>query len=176
MHELLFNPSHKQPPAVPKRVTDIGTGLKYEAFLSDGSIPYFIVDYEDEDLTKLNWAYGKGSWTIRRRQNGKQIYFILARVIVERKTGIPLGPLQADHKNGKEWNHRRSNLRPATRKQNMANRYRNRYPGVVIDTQSGKWSARTQFICESREEAEDLTRRISLFVLGEFSPYYEHED
>lgn len=77
-----------------------------------------------------------------------------AAVYLHREIMKPQGREMVDHINQNGWDNRRSNLRIATKSQNMANKPKIRsntsgYKGVSMVKKTGKWRARTN--CNGRE-------------------------
>jgi hypothetical protein len=118
---------------------------RYIALFKRGEIVGFAwVEARDfETVNEHRWTSGhppnsKSSYAYRSRWNGKRT------VTVQMHRQLCEGP-EVDHINGDGLDNRRSNLRPCTRSQNMANRGRQRnntsgYKGV---SRSGrKWCAR----------------------------------
>lgn len=110
-----------------------------EITLSNGGVA--IIDDEDYELVagyewRLLSSPGKGSYAVASK-DGETIW--MHRLIA----GDPSG-LLIDHRDGNGLLNRRSNLRPATRKQNSANRRKNvgcQYKGVRKDRRSKGYHA-----------------------------------
>ena len=111
-----------------------------------------IVSQEDADLAELNWKVkgvtGNTQYAVRNiNRKGKYTEVILHRVILERSLGRPLEKHEdVDHIDQNGLNNTRTNLRPATRTQNQANKGLQRsntsgYKGIVWLEREQKWYA-----------------------------------
>jgi hypothetical protein len=104
-------------------------------------VGHTLVDDEDAYLAQWTWYPNGGGYVVRSVQSG---VVLMHRQIM----GFP--PLHVDHRNGDPKDNRRSNLRLATRSQNMQNsivtgkRTASGIRGVTRDPRSGKWRARCQ--------------------------------
>ena len=126
----------------------------------DGSVrAWAIVDREDADLAELGWyvhSIRNSGLMYARYRGGKPVTLsesfsarYMHRIILWRKLGGEVGPdALTDHANGDGLDNRRSNIRPATRSQNGANRQARRkfasiYTGVVrrTDCRVSPWRA-----------------------------------
>lgn len=106
----------------------------------------------------------------------KNCHVSMARLIL----GLT-GKIEADHRNGDTLDNRRSNLRPATKDQSLANRrrYRNNttgFKGVGWDNQQKKYRARLKLggklvhssFHTTAEQAYDAYRKAAMTLHGEF--------
>lgn len=111
-----------------------------------------IVDAIDADLAQFKWnALDDGNAVYARRMiqvGAKRVTQLMHRVILERKLNRPLEKGEVpDHKDHQPLNNRRSNLRPATRAQNVQNSKLNThhttsgYKGVSYNKRQDKWIA-----------------------------------
>jgi hypothetical protein len=127
------------------------------------------------DLADMRMVFGDPCWAVR---NGYAYREGLAmhRLIL----GLSLGdPDQIDHINGDKLDNRRSNLRIATRSQNLANQQKSRgatssrYKGVHWDRSKQKWRAtiRSQHLgCfASEEDAARAYNRAARQAWGEYA-------
>jgi hypothetical protein len=106
-----------------------------------------IIDAADIHLVEhWNWHAKVDGKLVYARQdaavNGKKQRYSLHRAILSAPEGMDV-----DHVNGNGLDNRRSNLRLATRSENLRNRGRNRnnksgYKGVSLFRQTGRWQAR----------------------------------
>ena len=104
-----------------------------------------LVDIDDLPIIASHkWCFVAGGYafTSVRDQNGKRGKMYLHRLLL----GLTDPATHADHKNGDRLDNRRSNLRPATRAQNMQNqglsaRNNSRYKGVSYYTRDGNYRA-----------------------------------
>lgn len=144
-----------------------------------------IIDVEDvEDIGKYTWfcAVHKGKPYARRNtrgEDGARYCVYLHRVLI-----ACAGDLDIDHINGNGLDNRRSNLRLATRSQNMMNRSsqannRSGYRGVCWQHEKRKWRA-TIWVAGRKthlgdfkdiEEAHAAYVSASLRLHGVFSPF-----
>jgi len=109
-----------------------------------------VLDLEDADLGRFNWHAngdpGKEYAARKERLHGLgQITIWLHREVALR-AGYEIDGLDVDHRDGDRLNCRRSNLRPATRVQNVANsgaRSSNKsgFKGVCWHKQHKRWYA-----------------------------------
>lgn len=102
-----------------------------------------LVDAEDyEWLSQWTWSVQGGGYVGRSvRVDGKYRIVLMHRLIL----GTPLG-MDTDHINGDSRDNRRTNLRVATRSQNLANQPKqchntSGYKGVCWDKQTSRWRA-----------------------------------
>ena len=140
----------------------------------------FVVSPED-----ARWvAMYQAQWSGSEGGDIRAYTFSLHRKIMERSEIPPPTPeaRYIDHKNGKRWDNRRENLRWATSKQNGRNKKGITYPGVSTLNAGGKKGRKKtvyQFgVTETFERIEDavaLAKKVSLFLYGDWSPYYDHE-
>lgn len=150
---------YKRPPFQP---------VRGELRLADGRIAY--VDYAD-----WLWAIGH-SWTsagkgyVVTRVQRKLCYL---HVLIGRYLGWNCE--EVDHEDGNPLNNRRSNLRPATRSQNRANRHVKRGSELrgVQRTPSGRYRAKTGNtylgIFDNDIEAHAVYRNAAIQRFGEFA-------
>ncbi len=147
---------------------------------------YAIVDAEDYEwlVNMTNW-HALWAPTTRsfyaasnRQHEGKSHHVYMARVIL----GLERGDKRCgDHINGNTLDHRRANLRAATRSQNACNRKRYRtsatgFKGVTIDKATGQYRASIRFEGKeyrlgyraTAEEAHALYCEASTQLHGEF--------
>lgn len=144
-----------------------------------------VIDKADAERVGQHWwcagfSRKTGTWNIHRgRKNAegpgpKKIS--LYRFIMDAPDGI-----EVDHKDGDRLNNRRSNLRFATRLQNMANIHvakggTSQYRGVSWAKNDGKWVAYIQFQNKSRylghfsneEDAARVYDKAAQELFGEF--------
>lgn len=140
-----------------------------------------IVDDVDADLAKHRWGVRKhkrkdGSllFYAQSRENGSRI--ILHRVIAARMGFI----CEVDHIDGNSLNNQRSNLRPATRHQNLANMRKrvgtSRFKGVSWSKRDKKWRAqinahKSKFHLGFSDIEEDAARAYDAKARELFGPY-----
>jgi hypothetical protein len=144
--------------------------------LSNSEAVAVVDDWRYEELRPFVWclhekgyAYG---WV-----NGKPMK--MHRLVADVVPGQ-----EVDHKNGDKLDNRESNLRPATRSQNLANRDKregcsSRFKGVCWDKRAGKWMAYAvvdgkqkflgYFVYDEEEEAARTYDLKALEVFGEFA-------
>lgn len=108
---------------------------------------------------KRIWVHGRKPPYVACWMNGKLA--LIHRVLLQ-EDGHEIKGIEVDHKNGNPLDNRLSNLRPATRTENSANRkiHRNNscgYKGVYLYKKTGKWHAalRNKVIarCDTAEDA-----------------------
>ena len=111
-----------------------------------GECKILIDDTVGEELLKVYKIYasclnGKLYAKAYRYENGKQISFLVHRLIMK-----PKNNQQIDHINGNGLDNRKENLRLATASQNMQNRKGwGKFPkGVKLNKYTGKYEARFQ--------------------------------
>lgn len=97
-----------------------------------------IVDDDDfEYLSQWKWHYTAQGYAARRSSDR---IILMHRQLISTADGM-----DTDHANGNKLDNRRSNLRPATRSQNLANRPslrgRSEYKGVSWHEARKKWAA-----------------------------------
>lgn len=97
-------------------------------------------DNHHNHLRQFRWTQGNGGYP-RRRAAGKKIVFLHQEVM--QLAGIPAGR-QTDHIDGDVLNNQTSNLRPASHRENGANRKLGKdsktgYKGVSFDSRRGKY-------------------------------------
>lgn len=108
--------------------------------LSDGG--FALVDADRfEELNEYHWYRSKWGYTVR--MEGAQCIW-LHRVVLR-----TANELDVDHKNGKRWDCRKDNLRPATCSQNRMNqgkvgRCTSKYKGVCFVARRGSWFMQIQ--------------------------------
>jgi hypothetical protein len=139
---------------------------------------YALIDAEDSAfLSQWNWIEDRGYATRPiTREDGKQRILLMHRVIM----GLRAGEI-CDHKNRNGLDLRRSNLRIATRQQNMWNtspRHNSQgFPGIHL-CRPGKWKAiikmngknRYLGIFNTPEAASQAYLAASAKLRGEFHP------
>lgn len=134
------------------------TPIQFLPPLEDGSIQIpltqgfvAIIDPLDEDLAHHHWfaaSNGQDRVYAQRRVKGQTLR--LYRIIMERMLERSLDATElVDHIDNNSLNNRRTNLRLATRDQNMANSKRNArnqsgYKGVYRHSSGNKWVAQIQ--------------------------------
>ena len=140
-------------------------------------VAHTIVDDADyEWLMQWRWVgakdpYSKSFYAIRI-QNGKKIFM--------HKVILGISDMQGDHINTNSLDNRRVNLRPATSKQNAANRNKHRngrqlssqYKGVSWDKRTDKWRAKivTQYLGYFTSEI-DAARAYDAAALDRFGEF-----
>lgn len=130
--------------------------IYYEFQISGGTVLVSDVDYDSIRLRE--WFVNSDGYAVSFKSDG---FFSMHRFI----TGAPCD-IVIDHINGDRLDNRRSNLRPATFSQNMANRAgwsKTGYRGVSVHKQSGKYQAFVRKDGKNRhlglfDEAEDAAR------------------
>lgn len=110
-----------------------------------------LIDLEDEDLAGQQWFAlqdANHTYATSGYQTKKKKSVSMHRIIMQRILGRPLAAGETvDHIDGDGLNNRRSNLRIATKAENLRNRGRNRnnssgYKGVTFYKPNGKWMAK----------------------------------
>lgn len=137
-----------------------------------------IVDDADAGLASMTWSlHNRGYAVTKRWENGKTFSTLLHRLLM----GNPEG-MQVDHINGDRLDCRRSNLRLATRSQNMMNRASrpNKSTGIIGVSKSplcnswmaciGKDGGHRQKSFKSLDEAIAQRRTWERELFGEFNP------
>jgi HNH endonuclease len=133
-----------------------------------------VIDFSDAKLLgPKNWTANNGGYANQRR--GKEMV-MLHHLILPRKPGFDV-----DHIDGDKRNNRRSNLRYATRSENLANRRQTgktkaKRIGVCWDSTRQKWMATIQFNKKPRrlgrfvdlEEAIAARERAEVELFGAF--------
>lgn len=103
-----------------------------------------IVDDEDYDeLSKHRWHVAAHQYAARhtRNANGKRVYVLMHREIVNAPVGV-----EVDHENANGLDNRRQNLRIATHRQNMQHKRkqkggRSQHKGVWWASREKRWVA-----------------------------------
>jgi hypothetical protein len=145
--------------------------------LTDGSVT--LVDDEDFDfLSQWNWMRHTAGYAYAWEPALKKLVY-MHRVILN-----PPPHLHVDHINRDRLDNRRSNLRPATRVENMMNSEIRRegtskYRGVSWDAERGKWFASIRINKRSKNlgryssesEAAEAYNRAALQHYGDFAPF-----
>jgi len=144
-----------------------------EILLTQGKVA--IVDDEDYELvSQWTWSanHSKKRWYAIRKQLPRHMHTLIM--------GSPKG-LDVDHKDRNGLNNVRSNLRLATRSQNMMNHGKQSnnvsgYKGVIWDKEREKWRAQTKtngkFIVIGRyKTAEEAARAYDKFVRTIFGDF-----
>lgn len=135
-----------------------------------------LVDDEDyEELSRHAWNYSTPQgYAARKGFLGKKTY--MHRQIIEAPAGVDV-----DHINGDKLDNRRSNLRLATRAQNMYNttprQGSSSFKGVCWDKQHNKWKAYIQIsrklihlgLFTDEIEAARAYNRAAIEHLGEYA-------
>ena len=140
---------------------------------------YAVVDAADyEWLSQWKWCAGGKGYAERwsRNASGHRIKIGMHSLIIGIKPGY-----EPDHVNGDRLDNRRSNLRHATRSQNMANKKARQgtslYKGVSWSKCSKKWRAdimknrKQQYIGSFATESEAAAayNRVAVILFGEFA-------
>lgn len=107
-----------------------------------------LVDDIDKDLNNHRWFEANGGY-LSRSINDKTEYL---HIEILKRMGMHIEGLDVDHKNLDPTDHRRDNLRPASRAQNLQNTRKyirrrpasSRFKGVCWDKARNKWSG---YIC-----------------------------
>lgn len=141
---------------------------------------YALVDAEDYELVMgYRWHLDNNGYAranTPRDENGKRGFVLMHRLIMKNPKS------DVDHKNWNRLDNRRSNLRLATRSQNIANsklssNNTSGYRGVVGDRATSKWCAqiksngkkRVLGCFSSKEDAARAYDAAALEVFGEFA-------
>ena len=112
--------------------------------LSQGKFA-LVDDCDYEWLSQWPWCCHSAGYAVRAGwQSGRHFIILMHRVILERMGFTDF--VLPDHINGEKCDNRRSNLRPATRSQNKANRgiqcnNTTGYKGVSFMSRAGKYRA-----------------------------------
>ena len=124
---------------VQKPILELSPKKSREIELTKGKIA--LVDEEDYPwLSQFNWnteTHGENWMAKRRKPNSKTGEALYMHRII---TGAERGTF-VDHRNGKEWDNRRENLRLCTRQQNMRNIAARRSKSGFKGVQWSKWNA-----------------------------------
>jgi len=110
--------------------------------LTNSNLLAVVDDQDYAAMSAHNWQLNKRNGAVQRcvRVNGKIVTLYLARQIM----GEPEGKM-VDHWDHDKLNHRRKNLRVATRSQNGANRKKQKNPSFSkfkgVSLFRGKWTA-----------------------------------
>lgn len=128
--------------------------------LSNGNVCW--ISGEDADLALRKWVNNNGYACARiTAEYGPIVNILMHRLVLSRVLGAPVpDDLDVDHIDGDRLNNRRSNLRPATRSLNQANRK------VSISNTSG-YKGVTWVKKERRWAAVVANRRVGSFVTAE---------
>lgn len=104
-------------------------------------------DADYEELSRYKWYADADGYAVRMVPHpvraGKRTLLMMHRAIL----GLAFGDArQGDHRDGQKSNNQRSNLRIATRQQNLQNvgakrRNTSGFKGVFLVTRTGKWRA-----------------------------------
>jgi hypothetical protein len=111
--------------------------------LSDGAVAW--VDTADyPEIAQYKWQHHSHGYAFRSCRDAKgDKYVVYMHALIT-------GADNTDHKNGNQLDNRRSNLRPSTRSQNLANRgkprgqYSSKYKGVTWYKNYQCWRAQIQ--------------------------------
>jgi UDPglucose 6-dehydrogenase len=138
-----------------------------------------IVDTEDyEWLNKWSWYYAHG-YAVRTiyDEKGKPYQLRMHRLLINTPDGM-----DTDHVNRNRLDNRKSNLRPATRSQNVANQFSKKQnnsglKGVSWKAKNKKWVAQIRVdnvvkhigLFESKEEAGRAYNREAVRYFGKFA-------
>lgn len=114
-----------------------------------------IVDDLDADLTEFNWSYMDGYAIRWGKRQGKTCGIFMHRVILERMLGRPLAPKErGDHIHHNTLDNRRSELRPATNRQNVINGRKREgisgYRGVAPSGYRGKYGWKSSITVDGK--------------------------
>ncbi len=135
---------------------------------------------DDKDVSELKWYYGGNGYAVRKNRGEGMTY--LHRWVMERKIGRSLKPTEhVDHISGVLLDCTRTNLRIATRSENMANskiRTDNKtgVRGVTLDGRNGHYLAQVYVggkkihlgAYKTIEEASKARRDKEIEMYGEF--------
>lgn len=134
---------------------------------------WVLVDIEDfEKVSKYKWYLSS---------SGYAIAYSGGRVWMHRFLINPPKNLDVDHINGDKLDNRKSNLRPATRGQNLHSRPKlitnsSGFKGVFFEKSCSKWRAQIhckgkKFHCGVFKTAEEAARAYDRYALKLFGPF-----
>lgn len=134
---------------------------------------FAVVDTEDfEELAKFNWWLSRNGYAVRKEWfQGRSRYVFMHRSVLRIKSG------HADHINTIRFDNRTSNLREATRTQNIRNRRKlveasSKFKGVTWNKQQKLWRATISGYLgdfESEIEAALCYDKAAKFLHAEFA-------
>lgn len=120
--------------------------------------PVMVDDEDYEYLNQFNWFTGKNGYIVRnyKKPDGRWSRMAMHREVLKVDKGM-----DTEHKDRNRSNNQKSNLRPGTRSENMANVNRKRKPG-----------AHSKYKGVSRLKRANLKRQWMAYIKVEYKMYY----